>query len=169
MKSIIHIVSYNSPCGELELGSIDEKLCMCDWVTEKHHKSIMTRLRYNLNADIEYSECQCLYNASHCLDEYFKGQRTTFDIPLLFIGTEFQKMVWEKLLDIPYGSIESYGALAKRINHPKAVRAVANANGANAISIFVPCHRVIGSNGSPTGYGGGIPAKLFLLNLETKR
>lgn len=80
------------------------------------------------------------------LDEYFARQRKTFDIPLVFTGTEFQNSVWQELLDIPYGKTVSYGELAKKLGNPKAVRAVAAANGANPISIFVPCHRVIGGN-----------------------
>ena len=83
-----------------------------------------------------------------------------------FVGTDFQKSVWYKLLDIPYGSTVSYGELAKQLDMPKAVRAVAAANGANAISIFAPCHRVIGSNHTLVGYGGGLPAKKRLLDLE---
>ena len=102
------------------------------------------------------------------------GMKSFFDalnsgtsyVPLLFVGTEFQKSVWYKLLEIPYGSTVSYGELAKQLDLPKAVRAVAAANGANAISIFAPCHRVIGSNHSLVGYGGGLPAKKRLLDLE---
>ena len=100
------------------------------------------------------------------LDEYFAKKRKEFDLPLMFVGTEFQKSVWDALLSIPYGKTESYGALAARLGRPKSVRAVAGANGANAISIIVPCHRVIGSNHSLTGYGGGIEAKRYLLELE---
>ena len=100
------------------------------------------------------------------MDEYFLKRRKHFDIPLLFAGTDFQKQVWQSLLTIPYGQTLSYGALAANIGCPKAVRAVANANGANALSIFVPCHRVIGGNRSLTGYGGGVEAKRFLLDLE---
>ena len=92
---------------------------------------------------------------------------TTFDIPILFTGTDFQKKVWHKLLEIPYGQTLSYGEMTKRLDIPNAVRAVANANGANAISIFVPCHRVIGSDRSLTGYGGGLAAKKYLLELES--
>ncbi|WP_302027335.1 methylated-DNA--[protein]-cysteine S-methyltransferase, partial [uncultured Duncaniella sp.] len=88
------------------------------------------------------------------------------DIPLLFVGTEFQKRVWNELLTIPYATPLSYGELARRIGMPSAVRAVANANGANAISIFVPCHRIIGTDRSLTGYGGGLPAKRHLLDVE---
>ena len=101
------------------------------------------------------------------LDEYFARQRTSFDIPLLFAGTDFQKRVWNTLLEIPYGQTVSYGELAKRIGKPAAVRAVANAIGANAISVIVPCHRVTGSDHTLTGYGGGIAAKRMLLALES--
>ena len=100
------------------------------------------------------------------MDEYFRRERRAFDIPLLFAGTEFQNKVWDMLLQIPYGRTVSYARMALSLRMPKAVRAVANANGANAISIFAPCHRVIGSNGSLTGYGGGLDAKRFLLELE---
>lgn len=100
------------------------------------------------------------------LDEYFAKERKEFDLPLMFVGTGFQKSVWNALLSIPYGKTESYGALAARLGRPTAVRAVAGANGANAISIIVPCHRVIGSDHSLTGYGGGIEAKKYLLELE---
>ena len=87
-------------------------------------------------------------------------------MPLLFVGTDFQKNVWQELLKIPYGATITYADLAARLGRPNAVRAVANANGANAISIFAPCHRVVGSNGTLGGYGGGIEAKRFLLGLE---
>jgi len=89
-------------------------------------------------------------------------------VPLLFVGTDFQKTVWNELLKIPFGKTISYGEMAKHIGRPQAVRAVANANGANSISIFAPCHRVIGSDHSLTGYGGGLSAKKFLLELESQ-
>ena len=87
-------------------------------------------------------------------------------MPVLFAGTDFQKKVWDTLLTIPFGNTVSYREIARRIGMPKAVRAVANANGANSISIFVPCHRLIGSDNTLTGYGGGLDAKEFLLKLE---
>lgn len=104
--------------------------------------------------------------AARQLDEYFRGKRKSFDIPLLTVGTDFQKKVWRLLASIPYGSTASYSELSNLLGCPGAVRAVANANGANAISIFIPCHRVIGSDGSLTGYAGGLDAKRFLLDLE---
>lgn len=100
------------------------------------------------------------------LDEYFAGRLRKFTTPLAFEGTPFQNQVWKELTRIPYGETISYLELANRINNPKAVRAVGMANGANPIAIIVPCHRVIGSNGSLTGFGGGLPTKRALLELE---
>ncbi len=102
------------------------------------------------------------------LDAYFKGELTKFDIELDIQGTDFQKKVWQELVKIPYGETLSYGELAKRIGNPKASRAVGMANGKNPISIIVPCHRVIGKNGSLTGFGGGLDAKKTLLDLEKR-
>ena len=100
------------------------------------------------------------------LDEYFAGTRTQFDIPLHPTGTPFQLKVWEQLREIPYGETISYGALARRVASPNASRAVGLANGRNPIAIIIPCHRVIGADGSLTGYGGGLDRKRFLLGLE---
>ena len=102
-------------------------------------------------------------------DAYFRGERTEFDLPLAPRGTAFQRDVWTALCDIPYGETISYSELAQRIGRPRAVRAVGLANGANPLSIIVPCHRVIGANGSLTGYGGGLNAKRWLLDLEQRR
>jgi methylated-DNA-[protein]-cysteine S-methyltransferase len=100
------------------------------------------------------------------LTAYFAGKLRQFDVPLAPDGTAFQQQVWRALCDIPYGETTSYGKLAERIGNPKAVRAVGLANGSNPIAIIIPCHRVIGSDGSLTGYGGGLPVKRTLLELE---
>ena len=100
------------------------------------------------------------------LNAYFAGTLRTFDVPLAPAGTLFQSQVWRALCEIPYGETTSYGELARRIGNPRAVRAVGLANGSNPISIIIPCHRVIGSNGSLVGYGGGLPIKQALLALE---
>ncbi|MCA9677318.1 MAG: methylated-DNA--[protein]-cysteine S-methyltransferase, partial [Myxococcales bacterium] len=100
------------------------------------------------------------------LAAYLDGARRAFDVPLAPAGTPFQLAVWDALLAIPYGATESYGALARRLGRPHAARAVGAANGQNPISIIVPCHRVIGADGSLTGYGGGLPAKRWLLAHE---
>lgn len=101
------------------------------------------------------------------LQEYFLGERRDFDIPLDLMGTDFQKKVWKSLLDIPYGKTISYSNQADILGNPKAIRAIASANGKNPISILIPCHRVIGSNGSLTGYAGGLERKKELLLLES--
>jgi len=106
--------------------------------------------------------------AKQQLTNYFKGELTEFDLPLKASGTEFQKRVWRELSRIPYGQTINYGQLAQRIGNPNAQRAVGLANGRNPIGIVVPCHRVIGANGTLTGYGGGLPRKQTLLELESR-
>ncbi len=165
-KNKIIVNPYQSPCGVLLLGSIGDKLCLCDWRTEKHSARVDNRLKRMWNAEFEEGTSAVIESARQQLDEYFAGKRQTFDIPLLFIGTDFQKTVWSELLKIPFGTSVSYGEVARRIGRPAAVRAVANANGANPMSIFIPCHRVIGSDRSLTGYGGGLGSKQRLLELE---
>jgi methylated-DNA-[protein]-cysteine S-methyltransferase len=100
------------------------------------------------------------------LEQYFAGKRKVFDLPLKMEGTEFQKRVWRQLTKIPFGETWSYGQLAKRLDNPNASRAVGLANGRNPIAVIVPCHRVIGADGSLTGFGGGIPRKQWLLSHE---
>lgn len=158
---------YESPCGDLILGSFEDKLCMCDWRNEKRRATIDKRIQTKLGAHYEMGTSPVIERAIIQLDEYFVRKRTEFDIPFVFAGTDFQKTVWQELLNIPYGETVSYGELSRRLGNPKAVRAVAAANGANPISIFVPCHRVIGSNQKLVGYGGGLAAKKKLVELET--
>lgn len=165
-KNKIITRKYQSPCGTLVLGSFDNKLCLCDWQTEKHREHVNNRLRRLLDAEFSDGTSAIIDRAISQLDEYFDGKRQNFDIPLLFVGTDFQKKVWDALLTIPFGKTVSYREIADMIGKPKAVRAVANANGANSISIFAPCHRVIGSDHTLTGYGGGLPTKEYLLKLE---
>ncbi|MEZ3591584.1 MAG: methylated-DNA--[protein]-cysteine S-methyltransferase [Muribaculaceae bacterium] len=165
-KNDIKVCRYDSLCGTLVLGSYVDRLCLCDWQVEGHSDRVDRRLTCLLRARLEEGMSPVLEMAARQLDEYFAGTRREFDVPLLFVGTDFQKKVWNELLKIPFGKTVSYGELAAKIGKPRAVRAVANANGANAMSIFVPCHRVIGSDSSLTGYGGGLEAKKYLLELE---
>lgn len=118
-------------------------------------------------ADAKASKSR-LHAAARELDEYFAGTRQRFDVPLHPAGTPFQLEVWGALLSIPYGETVSYAEIARRIRRPRAVRAVGAANGANPLSIIVPCHRVIGSNGDLVGYGGGLPIKRWLLAHERR-
>lgn len=165
-QSTIYTKQYLSPIGELILGSYEDKLCLCDWQNEKRRTLIDKRLQKAFNATYSKQTTDIIEQSIEQLEEFFAHERTKFNIPLAFVGTDFQKLVWNKLLEIPYGETMSYGEMAKQLDIPQSVRAVANANGANAISIFVPCHRVIGSNHQLTGYAGGIDAKRALLNLE---
>lgn len=165
-KNTIIIRPYESPCGVLALGSLGDRLCLCDWQAESHRGRVDRRLQSLLGAEFVTGTSLVTEAAAAQLDSYFAGERPAFDVPLLFTGTDFQKKVWEALLAIPYGTTVSYGELARRIGMPSAVRAVANANGANPMSIFAPCHRVIGSDRSLTGYGGGLEVKEYLLKLE---
>ena len=165
MESIA-IQQYESPVGELILGSYGDALCLADWRDRKDRRAIDRRVQKGLNAVYREEESEVLKLARKQLDEYFKGLRQTFDLPLLMVGTPFQKSVWNALGEIPFGTTLSYLELSKRIDNKKAVRAVASAVGANALSLFIPCHRVIGSDGALTGYAGGLEAKRILLDLE---
>ena len=162
----ISIQYFNTPVGEMILGSYDNKLCMVDWRYRKKRESIDRRVQKSLNAIFVEEESSVLKLAKEELEVYFQGLRKTFDIPLLLVGTEFQKSVWQGLLQIPFGTTASYKELAQNIDNKTAVRAVASAVGTNAISIFIPCHRIIGADGSLTGYAGGLEAKKKLLKLE---
>lgn len=157
---------YDSPCGSLVLGSVGEGLCLCDWRSRRNAGLLIAGLQRFFGAEISEGSSAVIVEASRQLDEYFALERRQFDMSLLFAGTPFQKAVWQALSEIPYGSTDSYAGLARRIGHPKAVRAVANAIGANALSVFIPCHRVVGTDGSLTGYAGGLEAKHYLLKLE---
>lgn len=147
----MYIEYLNSPIGWIKITADDSTLQGVTFVDEKNKQT---------NPNKVTNECGVQ------LSEYFTGDRKVFDIPLCQEGTSFQKNVWQKLLSIPFGHLASYGDIAKKMNHPKAVRAVGAANGKNPISIIVPCHRVIGSNGTLTGYAGGIKRKQWLLDHE---
>lgn len=163
----IEIKCWQSPVGEMLIGSHEGKLCLCDWVAGKRRGIIDRRIQRHLNARYETGTSEIIERTIAQLEEYFDRRRQTFDIPLIFTGSEFQHTVWRELQHIPYGTTISYAELARRIRNPQAVRAVASANASNPISIIVPCHRVIGSNHTLTGYGGGLDIKKRLLELET--
>nr|WP_212214805.1 methylated-DNA--[protein]-cysteine S-methyltransferase [Carboxylicivirga linearis] len=128
--------------------------------------SIDKRIKEGLEADYIEQETDLIKSTVIQLDEYFRKERQSFDLPLELVGSSFQKSVWNALLTIPFGKTETYLGLSRLLGNEKAIRAVASANGANAISIIIPCHRIIGSNGELTGYAGGLSAKKKLLELE---
>lgn len=166
MEKSISLQHYDSPCGRLVLASFADRLCLCDWSDNPFAERNRRRIEKYLKATSKTETTSVLEETKRQLDEYFAGKRKAFDIQLCLVGTDFQHKVWNALRSIPYGSTKSYKDIAQCIGKPKAVRAVAGAIGANAISILIPCHRVIGSDHSLTGYAGGLEAKRGLLGIE---
>jgi methylated-DNA-[protein]-cysteine S-methyltransferase len=164
--TIIITQFYHSPVGDLILGAFDNHLCLCNWRDKKNKAAVERRLNKHLKGSYSKGSNLLLNTTAKQLDEYFNGQRTEFKIPIILVGTDFQKQVWHTLKTIPYGESISYLDLAKKLGKDSAVRPVANANAANALSIIIPCHRIIGSNGKLVGYAGGLNAKQSLLALE---
>ena len=145
-------VYYASPIGLIEIGGTAEQILSLFFVQERRHPDVAPH--------------GALESAVRQVGEYFAGARRAFDLPLALQGTAFQEQVWRQLLTVPYGRVATYQDIANAIGRPKAVRAVGAANGQNPISIVVPCHRIIGSDGKLTGYGGGLWRKEWLLRHE---
>lgn len=162
----INIQYFKTAYGELIIGGFNGKLCLCDWRYRKMRETVDKRLKNRLVANYVQVEDEVTDAAITQLQEYFSGNRKVFDLSLQLSGTDFQIKVWQHLLQVTYGTTASYAQLSKRMNNSQAVRAVAAANGANAISIIIPCHRIIGSNGKLIGYAGGLDIKQKLLQLE---
>ncbi len=167
-KPLVCMQYYDTPCGRLVLASIGEELCLCDWADMPCAAKNRRRLARLLNAAFREEASAVLLRTKEQLDEYFLGKRTAFDIPLRPVGTDFQKRIWRVLLEIPYGETRTYKDIALSVGNVNGVRAVAGAIGANGISIIIPCHRIIGSNHSLTGFAGGLNAKRLLLEIETR-
>ena len=159
------LTEYSSPAGPLLLGASRGRLLLCDWTASRRHATHLRRLGEALSGESAADALLCR-EATVQLEQYFAGQRTRFDLPLAFHGTPFQLQVWNLLTEVPYGSTITYGDLSRRLGNPLAVRAVANAVGSNPLSILVPCHRIVGADGSLTGYAGGLDAKRMLLRIE---
>jgi methylated-DNA-[protein]-cysteine S-methyltransferase len=151
-----------SPVGNLKLIANEKGLSAILWERDKPE-------RVRLDHGLEDNDNALLIEVERQLNEYFAGTRESFSILLDFIGTEFQKNVWNALLTIPYGETRSYVQIAEQVGNKKAMRAVGAANGKNPISIIAPCHRVIGASGHLTGFAGGLENKVILLNIEKKR
>jgi methylated-DNA-[protein]-cysteine S-methyltransferase len=155
----IHQITVDSPVGPLAVAASESGLRWILWPGE--HRPIAT-------ADVTEGWTPVLRDAAQQLQEYFAGTRTEFDLPLDAIGTPFQHQAWTVLRSIPYGSTMSYGDQARRLGDPNKARAVGAANGRNPISIVVPCHRVVGSNGALTGFAAGVETKAWLLEHELR-
>jgi methylated-DNA-[protein]-cysteine S-methyltransferase len=167
--TVICIQYHKTKIGELVLGSFEGNLCLLDFRYRKMRRVVDDRLKRGLKTDFIEEDSDIIEKTRTELDEYFQEKRQEFNIPIQMVGTDFQKSVWNALLKVTYGTTSSYLQLAKKINNEKAVRAVAGANGANAIAIIIPCHRIIGSNGELVGYAGGLTTKKYLLTLEQKQ
>ncbi len=164
-KQILQTELYDSPCGKLVLASLGNDLCMCDWYGMPYAERNKFRLERILKAQFRYGSSEVLEQAKRELQEYFEGRRRKFSVPLLPAGTDFQISVWDALKEIPYGETRTYGEITRRVDNG-GTRAVGHTIGSNAICIFIPCHRVVGSDRKLQGYSGGAEAKRFLLNIE---
>jgi len=166
MEKIINLKRIETPLGTMIACSDENGICMLEFSDRKALPTELKDISKYFNANIIQGENPHFKTLEKELSEYFAGNLKNFTVPLSPVGTEFQKNVWKVLRKIPYGTTRSYAQQAEILGNPKAVRAVANANGLNKISIIIPCHRVIGSDGKLTGYGGGIWRKQKLLELE---
>lgn len=158
---------YSSPVGELRVVTTDTEVLMCDWIASEKHAGALKRIGGDF-ATKSYEGCDFMRKVVTELDEYFNGSRCVFDLSLRLVGTPFQLDVWKALQSLEYGRTVSYATLANKSGHASSIRAVASAVAMNPISVFLPCHRVIRSDGTIGNYRGGDDAKKFLLELERK-
>lgn len=159
MSKTIRYQHFKSPIGELVIGDYEGELVICDWRYRKMRDTVDKRICEGLNADMEKATTPVIELCISQLNAYFDRERKHFELPLNLVGSDFQKSVWNELMQVSYGKTATYMDLAKRLQNEGAIRAVAAANGANALAIIVPCHRIIGSDGDLTGYAGGLTAK----------
>ncbi len=165
-KQVMNITRLETPLGTMFAGAVEAGICLLEFTDRKMLETELKQLSQKLNANIIQGANPHFDVLEQQLEAYFSGRRKTFTVPLFMPGTDFQQSVWRLLQTIPYGSTRSYKQQAIALQKPEAIRAIANANGMNRISILIPCHRVIGEDGSLTGYGGGIWRKQWLLDLE---
>ncbi len=165
-ENITHLSYVATDLGTMIACATEKGICMLEFPDYPHLELELKQLITSLNAPLVEGESVYFDKLREQLNQYFRRELKTFSISLDPVGTDFQKQVWEALLQIPYGATSTYAKQAQLIGKPSAVRAVANANGKNKISILLPCHRIIGTDGSLTGYGGGLPRKKKLLELE---
>ena len=165
-ENLILINRFTTPLGPMFVCATDRGVCLLEFVDRRMLETEFKDLQKLLKVKIIAGENQHIKQAQKEIAEYFNGQRKHFTVPLHTPGTEFQNMVWEGLIKIPYGTTSTYQEQAQKINKPNAIRALASANGFNRVAIIVPCHRVIGKDGNLRGYGGGLERKRWLLEHE---
>lgn len=164
----MHLEEYEAPCGRLLIGVHGYAVCLCDWLAVGRAEATLRRIHKFLSPKAAPDSMVLQEETMHQLDEYFSGARISFDLPIMAFGTDFQRHIWATLRLVPYGQTASYRQIAEAADYPHGARAVASAIGANPMSIIVPCHRIIGADGSLTGYAGGLEAKRHLLQLEAE-
>ena len=167
-ENVILISRLTTPIGPMFVCATENGVCLLEFVDRRMLESEFKDLQKRLNANIVAGENKHIKQAKEEIAEYFEGTRRAFDVKLETPGTDFQNLVWDHLQKIEYGRASTYQQQAEKINNPKAIRAVASANGFNRVSIIIPCHRVIGKDGKLTGYGGGLERKKWLLEHERK-
>ena len=167
-RQLISIARLLTPLGPMMAGATEAGICLLEFTDRRMLETQLDRLRKRLNAETLPGDSPFFAILDKQLKEYFSGKRKDFDLPLVTPGTAFQNRVWKALREIPFGKTRSYAEQARAIGQPTAVRAVARANGDNRIAIIIPCHRVIGSDGKLTGYGGGLWRKEKLLEIERR-
>ena len=165
-RTVIRTEKIATPLGAMLAGATDNGICLLEFIDSDRIERQLRRVQKLFQAELITGRNPHLNTLSIQLEQYFAGSRKEFDLVVVALGTPFQQAVWKELITIPYGETVSYQEEAERIGRPTAVRAVARANGANPISIVIPCHRVIGKNGKLIGYGGGLWRKQWLLDLE---
>lgn len=165
---VVTVTRLLTPLGPMVAGAVDEGVCLLEFADRRMIETQVARVERHLSACCLPGAHPHLETLGRQLEAYFRGERRTFDVPLVLKGTPFQERVWEALLTIPCGATRSYQEQARLIGAPASVRAVARANGDNRIAILVPCHRVVGKDGHLTGYGGGLWRKRHLLDLEAR-
>ncbi|CAN5436151.1 methylated-DNA--[protein]-cysteine S-methyltransferase [soil metagenome] len=167
-NEVITITRILTPLGPMIAGATEKGICLLEFTDRRMLETQFKNLKKYLKAECVSGNSPILEMLSEQITEYYEGKRKIFDLPILIKGTEFQERVWKILMEIPYGKTRTYKQQAQIIDHPKAIRAIGKANGDNRIALIIPCHRVIGSNGEPVGYGGGIWRKKWLLEHEKK-
>jgi AraC family transcriptional regulator of adaptative response/methylated-DNA-[protein]-cysteine methyltransferase len=165
---MITTTKIETELGIMIAGAVDDGICLLEFSDRRMLNTEYRDLARYFKTSIEEGENSHFKTLLKQLKEYFEGSRKEFSLPLVTPGTDFQKAVWKALMEIPYGTTRSYQEQSAALGKPESIRAVANANGMNRISIIIPCHRVIGTDGHLTGYGGGLKRKKWLLDHEKK-
>lgn len=165
---MIKVINIETPLGEMIAAATKDGICLLEFIDRRSDADLIEPVAKILDSEVKEGSNKHLRSLKKQLREYFKGKRKEFSVPLITPGSDFQQAVWRNLLKIPFGTTKSYGQQARDLKNIKSARAVAQANSSNRIAILIPCHRIIGSDGSLVGYGGGLERKKWLLNHERK-